>query len=150
MPRIAWPMVIVTSTLALAACAPGDVEINGKLFDAVGLGTSSLQKSKTPVLPERAPLLVPPSLEKLPAPEQANAGQAAQDAAFPIDPEKRSSISQSELQRQQDEYCKVHYDRPKALGDSVTASTAKGPLGLCGGSVLSAIGNNPLTSLQGK
>lgn len=138
MPRIAWSLLIVSSMLALSACAPGDVELNGKIFDAMGVGTGSVQKSRNVQIPERQPLLLPPSLEKLPSPEQANA--APQDGSFPVDPEKRSQLSQAELQRQQAEYCKVHYERPKALGDEAKAAVAKGPLGLCAPSILGSTG----------
>ena len=43
-----------------------------------------------------------------------------------------------DLQRQQEEYCKVNYEQAKARGDD-NADLAKGPAGPCKGSIFSAI-----------
>lgn len=142
--RTAWLPLIVSATLAVSACAPGDVEFNGKIFDAVGIGTGSVGSKKTPQLAERAPLVLPPSLERLPPPD-ANSGNAATAAAMPIDPERRSSLSASALQQQQAAYCKEHYDKQIALGNRPQAESARGPLGHCSPSALQSLtGSNPL------
>lgn len=143
--RRAVPTAVLAATLVLAACSPGDVELNGKLFDAMGVSGNALsERKKTPQLAERAPLVVPPSLQKLPPPETASTADA--DPAFPVNPEERSSLSAAELQRRQAEYCKVNYERPLALGDQVRASTAVGPLGSCAPSALKNMNvTNPLT-----
>jgi len=134
------------AALAMSACAPGDVELNGKLFDMVGVGTGS-QSTKAPKLAERAPLVVPPSLDRLPPPETASV--AANDASFPVDPEQRGSQSQDELKRRQAAYCKENYDKAIALGDETKANSARGPLGLCSPSALQAVtGTNPLVQRQ--
>lgn len=119
----------------LAGCAADDVELNGKLFDAVGLN----QKSKTtePKMVSRAPLVMPPNPERVPEPGLPPEGQAADVAAL-ADPDTVKKTNQAELERQQAEYCKVHYELAKAHGDN-DADQATGPLGLCRGSVLTAI-----------
>ncbi len=137
MPRITWLPLLVTG-LVLSACAPGDVELNGKLFDAVGVGSGSQTSRGTPKLAARSPLVVPPSLERLPPPETASVAQ--NDASFPVDPETRSSASAAEMNRRQAAYCKEHYDKPLALGDQFRAQSAKGPLGPCAPSALNALG----------
>ena len=58
--------------LAFAAggCSMDDVQFNGGLFDMAGLSDSAKAKLKSgdPKVAERAPLVVPPSLERLPPP----------------------------------------------------------------------------------
>ncbi len=143
MSRSGWHWLIITATLALPACTPGDVELNGKLFDAIGVGSDSLsQRQKTPRMAERGSLVMPPSLERLPPPETASTG--SNDAAFPVDPERRSSMSTAELQRRHAEYCKEHYDKAVAFGDQAKASTVRGPLGQCAPSAFQMLGTNPL------
>ncbi len=132
--------LIVSGTLALGACAPGDVELNGKLFDMAGIGSGSGSRGKTQQLAERSPLVVPPSLERLPAPETGSTAQA--DGSFPIDPEQRGAMSKGELERRQAEYCKVNYHQPIALGDQARAASAVGPLGPCAPSVLKSVGSS--------
>lgn len=132
--------LIVSGTLALTACAPGDVEMNGKVFDLVGIGSGSAARNKNPTIAERAPLVMPPSLERLPSPETGSTSQA--EAGFPIDPEQRGVMSKSEVERRQAEYCKVNYHQAIALGDHAKAAGAVGPLGPCAPSVLKAAGTS--------
>lgn len=121
-------------TLALAGCSPGDVQFNGKIFDAVGLNNQSAPKVAQ--IKERQGLVVPPSLDRLPEP---GTGQAPEVAIADVkDPDNQKKVSQAELERQQAEYCKQHYELAKMRGD-MSADTAKGPLGLCRASVFSAL-----------
>jgi hypothetical protein len=124
--------------LAVAGCAPDEVELNGSLFNAVGLN----QKAKTtePKLAERQPLVLPPNLNRVPEPGRPPEAAAADVAAL-NDPDKIKKTSQAELERQQAEYCKVHYEYAKAHGDETGADLATGPLGLCKGSVLTSLTN---------
>ena len=108
------------------------------MFDLVGLNNAT-QRSAEPKLRERAPLVVPPSLERLPEPGQAN-GSLSADLAALNDPDKVAKESRADLERQQAEFCKVHYEQAKALGDQ-NADHAAGPLGLCRASALTAFQN---------
>ena len=58
--------------LAFAAggCGTDDIQFNGGLFDMVGLSDAAKAKTKSgdPKVAERAPLVVPPSLQRLPPP----------------------------------------------------------------------------------
>ncbi len=130
-------------TLALAAsvsgCGADEVELNGKIFDAMGVSPSTQTKSKEPKMVARAPLVVPPGLERLPEPgKQAAAQAAADEVAALADPDKVAATNQAELERQQAEYCKKNYEYAKMHGDS-QADQAAGPLGPCRGSALTAI-----------
>lgn len=124
------------AALSLGGCGADDVQLNGKIFDAVGM-TGSAPK-KTPKLAERAPLLVPPGLEKLPAPGSSGTNAAAIDGVEDHDVKRQTT--EADLERQQTAYCKVHYEDAKIHGDQ-DAVLATGPLGPCQHSALTAIQN---------
>lgn len=126
--------------LGLSGCGGFDgVELNGKIFDAVGLNTGSV-KAPEPKLKERAPLVVPPGLEAgLPEP---GSGKAAQAEIGIADHDAGRNLSRAQLEQKQAEYCAKNYDPNKALSDD-TAALVKGPLGDCRPSVLSAFTSKP-------
>ena len=123
--------------LALSGCGGDDVELNGKLFDAMGVSGNSANKGKEPKMVARAPLVVPPSLERLPAPGSQPGAQATDLAAI-ADPDKVAAVNQAALEQQQADYCRKNYQFAKAHGDN-EADQAVGPLGPCRGSALSAV-----------
>jgi hypothetical protein len=137
--RTAALLATLPLALLLSGCAGDDIEFQGKIFDAVGIGGSGGPKSAEPKLAARAPIVLPPNLDRLPQPgEQPEA--AAPDVAALADPDQASKVSRAELERQQAEYCKKNYELPKAHGD-ISADSAVGPLGPCRASVLTAIEN---------
>ncbi len=127
---------VLALAASLAGCGADDVQLNGKIFDAVGLNTGSAPK-KTPKLAERAPLIVPPSLDKLPEP---GTGQAAADIGDVKDYDEKRRVSQADREKEQREYCKIHYEDAKVRGNQ-DWETAAGPLGPCRNSILNAIGS---------
>ncbi len=115
----------------LSGCSADDVAFNGKIFDAVGMNTSSVKKA--PNLKERSAILVPPNLERLPEP---GSGKAEQPALAEVqDYDAKRVTSYNDLERQQEAYCKKHYHDAKIHGDQ-DAVLATGPLGPCQGSAL--------------
>lgn len=128
-------LALLPLALSIAGCSADDVELNGKLFDAVGLNNNT--KSAEPKLAARAPLVMPPNLDRVPEPGTPPEAVAGEVAAL-NDPDNKQSVSREVLERQQAEYCKTHYELAKAHGDN-DADQATGPLGPCRGSVLSAI-----------
>jgi hypothetical protein len=123
--------------LLLGGCAADDIEFNGGLFNMIGLGGNKT-KSGEPKMAARAPLVVPPTLDRLPEP--GTPPEAANDAVAVLnDPDKAAKVSKAELERQQAEYCKKHYELAKAHGDETAADLATGPLGPCRASVITAI-----------
>ena len=124
-------------TLGIAGCGTDDIQFNGGIFDAVGLSDAGKTKSADPKLAERAPLVVPPSLDRLPAPGEAAAPPA--QIADIKDPDEQKKLSRVELEKKQAEYCEKNYEDPKMRGEEV--SSVEGPLGPCRKSVLSAIKN---------
>jgi hypothetical protein len=131
-------LAAVPFAVMLAGCSADDVELNGKIFDAVGLNDAKT-KSAEPKLAERAPLVMPPNPERVPEPGLPPEVKANEVAALQ-DPDKVAKTSKAELERQQAAYCKVNYEQAKARGDD-NADLAAGPLGPCRGSVLSAVKN---------
>lgn len=125
--------------LALGGCGGvDDVQLNGKIFDAVGL-SGNAAKSAEPKIAQRAPLVIPPSLDRVPEPGKPVDAQAAQTTIAAIkDPDKIEKTSRAELEKQQAAYCKVHYEEAKLRGDD-NADLAEGPLGPCRGSALTAL-----------
>jgi hypothetical protein len=139
LPRGVILAVPLCLALGLGGCAMDDVQFNGGIFDAMGLSDSAKAKLRhgDPQIAERAPLVVPPSLERLPAPGEQPGSQDQKLAAIQ-DPDEVKKVSKEELERKQAEYCKVHYEDAKTRGDE-TALNAEGPLGPCRPSVLTAI-----------
>ena len=117
-----------------------DVQFNGGLFDMVGLSDSAKAKLKSgdPQVAERAPLVVPPSLQRLPQPGEPAQAPDEQLAAIQ-DPDAVKKASKEELERKQAEYCKVNYEQAMGRGDETTALAAEGPLGSCRPSVLNSV-----------
>ncbi len=130
--------VLALAFAGLAGCGIDDIQLNGKIFDAVGINTGSV-KSKEPSMKARAPLVVPPGLESsLPEPGSGKAEAAV--IADVQDHDAKNQLSKADQQRQQAEFCKVHYELPKANGDE-SADAVEGPMGPCRGSVFTAIKN---------
>jgi hypothetical protein len=120
----------------LAGCSMDDVQLNGKVFDAMGMNTTGSVKKGDPKMAAREPLVVPPGLDSLPPP---GSGKEAQPTLAEIqDPDRNQKVSKAELEKQQAEYCKVHYDQARAQGDN-NADLATGPLGPCQQSIFSAV-----------
>ena len=118
--------------VTLAGCEMGDLQLNGKVFDALGVNTSSVDR-KAPELKQRAGIVVPPDLSSLPEP---GSGQT-QQADLPVQDYDRSrTTTKADLERQQKEYCDKHYDMARAMGNQDYA-IVEGPMGRCQKSILS-------------
>lgn len=122
----------------LAGCGAGDVELNGKIFDALGVSSATQSKSAEPRVAARNGLVMPPSTGSLPAPGSGPPPEAEADLAFINDPDRKKSVDKADLARRQAEFCKVNYEQPKARGDAA-ADNAVGPAGPCRASFLSAV-----------
>lgn len=122
-------------TLVLAGCGGIDgVQLNGKVFDAMGLNGSSTPDAD-PKMAVRQPLTLPPN-DALPPP---GSGKAEQPTLADIqDPDKKKVVDQDALEKQQAEYCQKNYTEPMQRGDS-SAESASGPLGSCHPSIFTAV-----------
>jgi hypothetical protein len=133
--RVIWCTLTAFMGVAVGGCSPGDIQLNGKIFDALGVNSESTS-SKVPKLRERTGLIIPPDTGSLPAP---GTGETPEPMLAEIkDPDQMKKVSQLDLERQQAAYCKEHYELAKLRGD-LSADAAKGPLGLCRPSAISAL-----------
>lgn len=123
--------------VVLAGCSADDVQFEGKIFDAIGMNNPTQQSE--PKMKARAPLVVPPNLNRIPEPGTPPESLSSDLAAL-NDPDQMKKASHAALERQQAEYCKVHYEQAKARGDS-NADLASGPLGECRTSAITAFQN---------
>jgi len=133
--RCAVSLLAAGVTLAMAGCGTDDIQFNGGIFDAVGLSDAAKTKSGDPKLAERAPLVIPPTMESLPAPGEAQ--QAPEQIAGIHDPDAAKAKSKAELEAQQKAYCDKNYRDAGMRGEET--SMVEGPLGPCRPSILTSI-----------
>jgi hypothetical protein len=122
--------------LLLSACGAGDVQLNGKVFDAIGGLVGSGGANESAKVPARPGLVVPPGLDNLPQPGSAAVPDG--DLAQITDHDRKKVVDKSALEAKQREYCKVNYEQAKQRGDQ-NADAAAGPLGPCRQSALGLI-----------
>lgn len=126
--------VLAMLALGSAGCGYDGVELNGKIFDAMGVnGSASREEVK---LKRRTDLVIPPATASLPEPGKEPPPQA--DLAEIQDHDRSKQVNQEELMRRQKEFCDKNYKQAIARGDD-TAYSVKGPAGPCHASIFSAI-----------
>lgn len=133
--RLVCACASVSAVAAVAGCAPGDVELQGKIFDAMGVAGTQQGGGRKVKLADRAPLVLPPDSSHLPPPGETGSTDAL---AAIDDPDRKKIRTKAELEKQQAEYCRVNYELPKARGDQ-SADSATGPLGPCKQSIFTAL-----------
>jgi hypothetical protein len=108
------------------------VELNGKVFDWLGVSSAAMEASKRePKLASRAPLVVPPDVNRLPEPGSGQIA-ATDDKNWPTDPEERKQAQAKERERLHLAYCRGEIqwkDRVLNKDDSAPRS----PFGPCPG-----------------
>lgn len=135
--RLIRMTLAVISAVGIGGCSMDDVELNGGVFDSLGIG-SNQPKSAEPKLAARTPLVVPPSTASLPAPGAPPEAVQSDVTVAIDDPDRKIIVTEAEKQKQQDEYCRKNYDPARAAGDA-SADSIEGPLGPCRPSVLTAV-----------
>jgi hypothetical protein len=115
--------------LTLTAC--DSVNLEGKVFDWMGISGSALEaKSTDPKMAERAPLVVPPKLTRLPEPGSGKT--VSEDVAALKDPELQKQISAKERERLHLAYCRGEIQwKEKALDPNYSGN--RSPYGACPG-----------------
>jgi hypothetical protein len=135
--------MIVSLAVGLSGCAAGDVEMNGALFDYLGMGKAG--PAKVSQAADRQGLVVPPSLDRLPEPG-SGATAAATQVSMPINPETRTQVTAAEQKKQQAAFCEKALMQAKL---SKEIGPVPGPYGRCNPSALEALnGSNPLENLN--
>lgn len=134
--KVAGPILAIFALCSLGGCSAGDVELNGKIFELAGL--SGNQNSRgVPKMKNRTGLIVPPDTTRLPQPGE----KAPVDTTLATlnDPDAAKIKSAEQKKREQDAYCKKHYEPAIARGDD-SADAIQGPHGPCRKSVFDLVG----------
>jgi hypothetical protein len=130
--------VAVGSALLLSACADG-IDLNGKLFDVMGVSSSALDaKRAEPKVAERAPLVMPPNVNRLPepgserpAPVLAAAQPGSGQTAWPDDPEARKARQAQERERLHQAYCRGDIQWKEKVLNRESVGAPRSPYGPC-------------------
>ncbi|HWB44792.1 MAG TPA: hypothetical protein VG900_05065 [Hyphomicrobiaceae bacterium] len=116
------------ATVGLGGCSDG-VELNGKVFDWLGVSPAALEASrKEPKMAARAPLVLPPDTNRLPAP---GSGQAPSDFAGFDDPDKRKIAEAQERKRLHEAYCRGDITWKQDVFKSEEIKSNRSPYGPC-------------------
>jgi hypothetical protein len=128
--------------LAAGGCglSSSDVELNGGVFDALGISAAMSKKEAEPKLAPRAGLVLPPDEKKLPKPGEPDGAASVVGEAWPDDPDQRKLRTADQLDRQQAEFCRKQ--ALEAKGRSDTVLLPDGPKGPCNASVLGLFGQS--------
>jgi hypothetical protein len=117
--------------LALSACVDG-VDLNGKVFDMLGISNAAQEgRAREPKMADRAPLVVPPSVTRLPEPGSGKV--TSEDIAALDDPEMRKQAEAKERERLHLAYCRGEVQwKQRALSPQNTTANLS-PYGPCPG-----------------
>jgi len=97
----------IATSLGLSGCGATDgLELNGKVFDWMGIGANSDKTRSEPQLAQRGPLVPPPTLERLPEPGTTRAPPPVlTNANWPGSDEQTRQTAQADEERKKQEYC---------------------------------------------
>jgi hypothetical protein len=91
--------------VGLVGCGTDGLELNGKIFDVMGVSPSAQAASRRePKLAERTPLVMPPNTARLPEPG-ADAEGAVDVAAQINEPERKKQLAAAEREKLHRSYC---------------------------------------------
>ncbi len=135
--------IIVAASLLAAAgmlggCAGGDgVELNGKIFEAIGIAGDPFAKRAEPKTQARAPLVLPPDSTKLPEPgSQSQSGvpitTGSVDPAWPRDRDAIKAADADAQRKAKEQACKDNW-KERANRQSGEADAS------CSGSIFSVL-----------
>lgn len=127
--------------MSMGGCAAGDVEINGSIFDYLGVSSktagSTLAETK---VPQRTGLVLPPNAERLPEPG-SGAMATASVGDMPVDPEARKVGDAAAAEKHHEKVCADLLWKAKVAG-TLDKEVIRGPLGVCNQSILNGVQTN--------
>jgi hypothetical protein len=120
---------MLVAVLALSGC--DGIALEGKAFDWLGISGSALdEKRRDPKMAERAPLVVPPSVTRLPSPGSGKTD--SQEVAALKDPELTKKAAAKERERLHLAYCRGEIQwKEKALDPEYGGAANRSPYGPC-------------------
>ena len=140
--------VVTAGALVIAAlgagCGVEGVELNGAVFDYLGVSTAAQSKPREPKVVERPGIVLPPQLDRLPNPESMPEPTSAPQA-WPDDPEERKAVAAASLDRQHDEFCRQALWKAR-IESGPEPPPIRGPKGLCNPSILKALTGKDVTT----
>jgi hypothetical protein len=124
---------LIAAGVGLSGCGGVDgVELNGAMFDWMGVSPSAqAARRNEPAIADRAPLVIPPDVNKLPPPGSGQ--QPAVAMAWPDDPEARKSREASERHRLHMAYCSGEIQWKERALDPNGPRVNRSPFGPCPG-----------------
>jgi hypothetical protein len=130
--RLAIIALAVAPAILLGGCLEG-TEMNGKIFDLLGVSSSAQEKSRVePQMARRSGLVLPPNAQRLPAPGSEDEAAAVTPAIASLnDPEKVKANAAAERARLHKAYCNGDLSWKEQLKDATTLP--KSPYGTCSG-----------------
>ena len=132
----------VASALSLTACGGVEgIDLNGKVFDWLGVSSASQEgRTREPKMADRAPLVVPPDVKRLPEP---GSGQTtSNDIASLNDPDLRKQATAKERERLHLAYCRGEIQWKEKVLDPQQGGPNRSPYGPCAGLFTGSINNN--------
>jgi hypothetical protein len=122
--------VALSATLVLGGCSDG-LEVNGKIFDWLGVSSAAMEQSKRePQVAARAPLVLPPNSNRLPAPGSEQEQEAAALTAL-NDPDRKKAAAAKERERLHQAYCRGEIQWKDKAYKPDDASGYRSPYGPC-------------------
>ncbi|MEL6226873.1 MAG: hypothetical protein AAFY53_10775 [Pseudomonadota bacterium] len=123
--------LVIAAGLGLGGCGGVDsIELNGGVFDALGVGGDLLASNRKEVkLQPRPGIVMPPDANRLPAPGSGSVGAVAPGQQWPVGPESRQAAERAKLRAEHDAFCKTALLQQKTQDPDGAPPT--GPLGSC-------------------
>jgi hypothetical protein len=104
------------------------VELQGGLFDAMGVSGSGQKRLADKKVDPRPGLVLPPSVDRLPEPVTGSIAAAPAGEAWPVDPEDRRAQNKTAAEKQHREFCERAIQDARMRNES---GVIMGPLGNC-------------------
>lgn len=132
---------------AVSGCGFENVELNGAVFEAMGVSGPS-KPTKEAKVAARPGIVLPPQLDRLPEPgatgSTATAAAPPPTEAWPVDPDERKVADAAELDRKHEAFCREALWKAKAAGHE--DAQIRGPKGMCNPSILRNLTGRDITT----
>ena len=139
-PRFSAVLAGAMSAAMLAGgCGMGGidgVEMNGGVFEALGLADNGPKREKEPKVAARPGLVLPPDETRLPAPGDKSQIATGSTEAWPVDPETNKERANAALEQRHKEYCDKALQHARLNNDN---GPVIGPKGNCRPGLLGSI-----------
>ena len=126
----AFGLLALALALPLSGCSDG-LELNGKIFDALGVSSAAqAAKATEPKLAARPGLVLPPDGSRLPQPGSGGSDEGGVALASVVDPDVKRATDAKERERLHALYCSGQMNWKERLNDKNASPTS--PYGPCG------------------